>query len=174
MATNPNPYDDSYPWNHIVIGGVTLPGIIEDIDGCGKPHRWVFQMGLAVSNSVSVWRGQKLAESIKIRMRLYDKASFDGTYSVRNALQPKLGYKPPALPVMNGAFNFVGITRVSVANIPAPKAAPSLTWTWDIELIEFNPMKPVPVGAQDPPKAETENDRLQKRFSALLAEASKL
>jgi hypothetical protein len=174
MATNPNPYEDAFPWGNIVIGGVLLPGIIEDIDGCEKPHRWVFQMGLAVSNSVSIWRGQKLAEDIKITMRLYGTESFAGAYLVRNALQPRLGRRPPVLPILNGAFNFVGIKRVSVLSIPAPKPAGGLSWSWTIRVCEYNPMKPVPVGPPDAPKAESENDRKQKVADGLWAEVAKL
>ena len=171
MASNPNPYRDRYPWGNVVIGGVLLPGVLESVNGASKQHRWVFQMGLTVSNSVSIWRGQKLAESIRLSCRLHDEASFDQAYAVRNVLQPKLGRKPPALPILNGHFNFVGITRVCVLNIESPVVAPGNSWTWNIELIEFNPMKPVPVGPADPPKAETENDRLQKQFSQLLDKA---
>lgn len=171
MSTLSNPYRDAFPWGNIVIGQLLMPGIIESIDGCSKPHRWVFQMGLAVSNSVSIWRGQKLAESIKIITRLSSLEEFDEAYGFRDALQPKPRRKPPVLPIFNGQFGFVGIQRISVANIEPPKPAGGCSWSWPIELIEFNPMKPVPVGPADPPKAESENDRKEKEFSNLWREA---
>lgn len=171
MSTLANPYRDAFPWGNIVIGQLLMPGIIESIDGCSKPHRWVFQMGLAVSNSVSIWRGQKLAESIKVATRLYGMDNFDAAYAFRDALQPKLGRRPPVLPILSGPFEFVGIKRISVLNIEAPKVAGGLSWLWNIELCEYNPMKPVPVGPPDPAKAETENDRKEKEFSRLFNQA---
>lgn len=174
MATNSNPYVDRFPWSNVVIGNILVPGILESIEGCEKVERWIFQQGLAVSNSVSVWRGTKLAESIRITTRLYNTASFDAAYDLRNALRPKVGRKPPVLPILGGPFGFVGITRVSVLNIIPPKVAPGNSWLFGVELIEYNPPKPVPVGPADPPKKETENDRLQKEFSRLVDEARKL
>lgn len=171
MSTLLNPYRDWASWGVVVIGQLAMPGILESVDGCSKPHRWVFQMGLAVSNSVSIWRGQKLAESIKLSSRLSSEAEFDAAYAFRDALQPKTGKKPPVLPIVNGHFGFVGIKRISVANIEPPKLVGGCSWSWNIELVEFNPMKPVPVGPADPPKAESENDRKEKEFSNLWREA---
>lgn len=169
-----NAYDFPLAWGRMIIGGIYVPGIIEDIDGCEKPQRWVFQMGLTVSNSVSIWRGQKLAESIKIKTRLPDKKSFDDAIAFTQVLLPRPGRKPPALYILNGAVNWVGITRISVANIIPPKPAGGLSWSFGVELCEYNPMKTVPVGQLDPPKAETENDRLQKEGDRLQAQAAQL
>jgi len=174
MSGRLNPFDFPKAWGEMIIGGIYVPGIIQSIDGCEKPQRWVFQMGLSVSNSVSIWRGQKLAESIKVVTRLYDKQTCADADAFSDVLLPVPGKKPPSLYVINGALNWVKITRVSVVNIVPPRPAAGLSWDFGIELCEYNPMKPIPVGPADPPKGETENDRLQKQFSDLMDKASKL
>jgi hypothetical protein len=174
MAGRLSPYRFPLAWGRMIIGGIYVPGIIESIDGCEKPQRWVFQMGLTVSNSVSIWRGQKLAESIKIVTRLPDDQSFQDADRFMDIMLPTPGRKPPSLMCINAAFNWVGINRVSLVNFVAPKPAGGLSWTYGIEVCEFNPMKQVPVGPADPPKGETENDRLQKEFSGLMGRAAKL
>jgi hypothetical protein len=174
MANNPNPYRDQFPWGNFLMGGILMPGVIESIDGVSKPHTWIYQMGLASMNAVSIWRGQRLAEGITIVSRISDEQEFDDCFKFRNALQPKIGRRPPVLPVLNGALDFVGIKRASVKEIFPPMSAPGLSWTFKVVITEYNPMKPVPVGPADPPKAESENDRLQKEFSSLLEKAGKL
>jgi hypothetical protein len=173
MAGRLNPYDFPTAWGKMIIGGVYVPGIIQSIDGCEKPQRWVFQMGMSASNGVSVWKGQKLAESIKVVTRLYDKKSCADADVFSDTLLPRPGQKPPVLYVLNGALNWVKITRVSVVNIVPPKAAAGLSWDFAFELCEYNPQQKVPVGPADPPKGETENDRMEKQFSGLMDKASK-
>jgi hypothetical protein len=174
MANNPNPFRDAFPFNNVVIGGIVAPGIVQSIGDPSKPHIWVYQQGLAAWNAVSIWRGQKLAEGFLITMRLCNEEQYDACYPFRDVLQPKLGKRPPVRPILNGMLDFIGVKRVSVKNIIAPKPAGGLSWELGIELTEYNPMKPAPVGPPDAPKAESENDRLQKEFSDLLKKASKL
>lgn len=167
---NSNPYRDNYPWGHLQIAGLEMPGIITSIDGAEKVETWVFQRGLATSNAVSIWRGRGLAENIEIICRVFDEASFDQCYTVRDALRPNWK-RPPVLPILNGALNFNRITRVALKNIVPPKPAPGLSWEYKIVVVEYNPMRPVPVGPPDPERPETENDRLQKEAARLRAEA---
>jgi hypothetical protein len=173
MSTNPNPYRDNYPFGHLQIGGVEMPGIITSVDGAEKVETWVFQKGLAANNAVSIWRGRGLAENIEIVCRVFDEKSFDACYTVRDALRPNWK-RPPVLPILNGALNFNRITRVALKNLVPPKPAPGLSWEYKIVVVEYNPMRPVPVGPADPPKAITENDRLEQQFSSLLAQAPSL
>lgn len=172
MAGAPNPFRDAYPWGHLIIGGILLPGVIEAIDDCSKPETWIYQKGLAASQAVSIWRGTNLAESIKITTRLSNEDQFDEAVRVRNILKPARSRRPPVLPVLNGQMDFVGIKRVSIKEIFPPVAAAGLSWSWKIILTEFNPMKPVPVGPADAPKKESENDRLEKEFSGLVKKAA--
>src|SRR5262245_24279216 len=112
-----NPYTSFKEWGNITIGGVLIPGIVLSIDGHEKPEEWVIQKGIEVSHAVVVWRGTKLAESIKIVTNLYNQAEFDKYYDVRTVLRPKLGQKPPSLSIVNAAINFSGITRISCRNV---------------------------------------------------------
>ncbi len=173
MSTNPNPYRDNYPFGHMQIAGLEMPGVITSIDGAERPEIWIYQRGLAANNAVSIWRGRNLAENIEIVGRVFDEASFDQCYVIRDALRPNWK-RPPVLPILNGVMNFNKITRISLKNFVPPKAAPGLSWEYKIVVTDYNPMKPVPVGPADPPKAETENDRLEKQFSSLLAQAPSL
>jgi hypothetical protein len=178
MAGNLNPYDDPGPWGTVQfvipnVGTVAMPGVIESIDGCEKPENWIIQMGIGSFNGVTIWRGTKLAESIKIKSRIYSKETFDACYALRDALCPKVGKKPPTAMVVNGQINFARITRVSYRNFIPFAPAAGLSWTWGVDLVEYNPMKPAPVGPADPPKAETENDKLQKEAAALRARAGR-
>ncbi len=172
MAGNANPYRDSFPWSNILVGGMLIPGIIQSVDGCSKAENWVYQRGLAASNAVSIWRGRSLAETIKIITRVYNEATFDACFALRDILRPNWR-RPPVLPVMNGHMNFAGITRVSLKEIYIDKAYPDISWDLAVILTEFNPLKAVPVGPADPPHAETENDRLAKQLDDLVGKAAK-
>jgi hypothetical protein len=174
QKTRLNPYDSFKEWGRITVGGVLIPGVITSIDGHEKPEEWIIQKGIEVSHAVTVWRGTKLAESIKIVTNLYNRAEFDKYYDVAIALRPKLGRKPPSLGIVNAAINFSGITRVSVRLPGPPKPAPGLSWTAEIDLIEFNPPRLAKVGPADPPKSKTENDLLAEELAGAVAQARKL
>jgi hypothetical protein len=168
-----SPYAFPLYWGRMTIGGVYVPGIILSFDGANKPERWIIQMGLTVSNSVTIWRGTGLAESIEIVSRITDEVSYQAACRYRDTLRPKLGRKPPSLIAVNGVLNWCGITRVSTRNI---FILPASGCSWDVHtiLVEFNPMKMAPVGPADPPKKETENDRLAAQLARLAKEATKL
>lgn len=172
--TRPNPYRAPKEWGTVIIGGVLIPGVVLSIDGAEKPEEWVIQKGLYVSHAVTIWRGTKLAESIKILMNLHNEVEFDKYHDVKNVLRPKLGGKPPALPIVNAGINFGGITRVSVRLPGTPKPASGLSWTAEIDVIEFNPPRQAPVGPADPPKTKSENDILAEQLAEVTAQARKL
>ncbi|HMI84869.1 MAG TPA: hypothetical protein VK550_12300 [Polyangiaceae bacterium] len=174
QKTRLNPYDSFKEWGTITVGGVLIPGIITSIDGHEKPELWIIQKGIEVSHAITVWRGTQLAESIKIVTNLYNRAEFDKYYDVATALRPKLGKKPPSLGIVNAAINFSGIMRVSVRLPGPPKPAAGLSWTAEIDLIEFNPPRLAKVGPADPPKTLTENDLLAKELAETVAQARKL
>jgi hypothetical protein len=178
MAGNPktraNPYVSPGEWGTITVGGVRIPGVILSIDGHEKPEEWIIQKGIEVSHAVTLWRGTKLAESIKIVTNLHNRAEFDKYHDVAIALRPKIGKKPPSLSIVNAAINFSGITRVSVRLPGPPKPAAGLSWTAEIDLIEFNPPRLAKVGPADPPKTKTENDILADQLAEAVAQARKL
>lgn len=169
-----NPYRSASEWGTIKIGGKAVPGVVIDVDGHSKPQVWAVQMGIAVSNAVSVWRGMKLAETITIKTNLFDEASIDAYYEMQELLLPKLGKKPPSLPIVNAAINFAKIARVSCRDVLAPKAISGGSWQGEIQLIEYNALKPAPIGPADPPKAKTENDLLADELARAIAEAKRV
>lgn len=178
MASTPiqklNPYRSFKEWGLVQIGPMVLPGVLLSIDGAEKPEKWLVQMGIAVSNAVTVWRGTQLAEAITLRMNLPDEASFDSYYDVQTLLRPKLGARPPSLAIVNAIINFVGITRISNVSVKPPKLAQGLSWVGEIVLIEYRPPKIAAVGPADPPKAKSENDLLADQVVGLVAEAKRV
>jgi hypothetical protein len=174
QPTRLNPYESFKEWGTITVGGVLIPGIIVSIDGHEKPEEWIIQKGIEVSHAVTIWRGTKLAESIKVVTNLHNRVEFNKYYDVVSVLRPKIGKKPPSLSIVNAAINFSGITRVSVRLPGPPKPAVGLSWTAEIDLIEFNPPRLAKVGPADPPKAKTENDILADQLAEAVAQARKL
>ncbi len=168
-----NPYTNSGPWGTCTIGNLTLPGVIVSVDGATKPDEWSVQKGTASSNATTVWKGTKLAEAIKIVLNLYDRASFDAYYSVRDTLRPKIGTKPPSLLIVNAIINFSGITRVACVDVEPPKPTAGLSWLGTVTVIEYNPSIPAKTGPANPaktaPKTPSANDEKAAALAALIA-----
>jgi hypothetical protein len=179
-ASRMNPYVDSSPWGFVDVGGLRLPGVVLTVDGADKPEEWQVQKGTSSNNASTVWKGTKLAESIKVVLALHDAPSFDAYYQARDLLRPKIGTKPPAHSIANPAINFNGITRVSIKNIGAPKWVSSGGyWTGEVELIEFNPEKPANAGspkasAAGAKNAPDANADVKAGLDATVAEAGQL
>ncbi len=175
QGANLNPYVDPGPWGFVEIGGYRLLGVVRSIDGAEKPEEWNYAKGTASSGATSTWKGTKLAESIKIALEAPSFASFEGLYTLRDTLRPKIGNKPPALTITNAIINFNGITRVASVNIGQPKPVAGLSWQIEIILSEFNPPKPANVGTNTGAvtgKKKSANDllaeELQKAMNAAL------
>lgn len=172
-----NPYIDALPWGQVYVGGVVVPGVVQSIDGHEKPEEWSVQKATKKSHASTVWKGTKLAESIKIVTALYNAESFAFYYDLQAALRPSLGEKPPSHAIVNPAVNFVGITRVAVVNVGPPKwVAGGGYWTGEITLIEYNPEKDAntgPAGAAKKPSGPDPNSdvkaELQKALDAAKA-----
>ena len=153
-GSNPNPYIDHYQWDQILIDTNPVPGIVTSIDGATKPEEWSVQKGTSSNNATTVWKGTKLAESIKIVVNLFDPIQIDAYYVLRDVLRPKLGTKPPSFVIVNPMINFAGITRVACAEMTPPKwLGSSNSWEGTITLIEYNPSKPAKAGPAGSAKA---------------------
>ena len=163
-----SPYTAPKDWGTITIGGVSVPGVVLDIDGVSRPEKWVVQMGIAVSNAITVWRGTQIAEKMTISTNLPNDKAFQDYMALAKTLRPKIGSKPPALPIVNAAFQMAGINRVCVRDVLPPKAAGGLSWVGKIELIQFNPPKPAPVGPPEAPRAESENAKKASEVERLM------
>lgn len=179
---NANPYVDAGPFGRVAVGGVQIPGVIQSIDGFRKAEDWTFQKGAGGSNAATVWKGTKLAESGTIKTALFGQASYDAHEALRLVLRPKLGTKPPSLPIENAIINGNGVLVVVCVD------APVATWIkaggyWIAEMIfaEFNPSKPASTGqagsAQNtagPNSPKPPETAGEKQLSQLLEEASQL
>lgn len=142
-----NPYISHAEWGLVLIGDNPVPGVVTTIEGASKPEEWSVQKGTSASNATTVWKGTKLAESIKITTNLFDVLQVDAWYVLRDQLRPKLGTLPPSYTVVNAHINWAGITRVAVVNITPPKwLGASNSWEGTVELIEYNPSKPAKAG----------------------------
>lgn len=174
QQNRPNPYDSWKEWGLVTVGGFLLPGVILSIDGHEKPEEWIIQKGIEVSHATVIWRGTKLAESIKIVTNLHNRAEFNKYWEFAAVVRPKIGKKPPSLSIVNAAINFSGIMRVTIRLPGPPKPSAGLSWTAEIDLCEFNPPRLAKVGPADPPKAKTENDILAEELAGAVAHARKL
>ena len=179
---NANPYRDASPFGKASIGGVALAGVIQSIDGFRKPDEWTFQKGAGGNNAATIWKGTKLAETGTIKIALFDQASYDAHEALRLVLRPKLGTKPPSLPIVNALINGNGVLVVVCVDAPSPTWSKSGGyWIADLMLAEYNPPKPAAAGqagsaqnsagpnAGAPPQTAGE-----KQLSGLLDEAAKL
>lgn len=171
-----NPYVDPGPWGFVEIGGFRLPGVVRSIDGAEKPEEWSVQKASAKSNATTVWKGTKLAESIKIGIELPNREAFARYYELALLLRPKIGTKPPSHVVANPIINFSGITRVSTGNVAPPKPSANNSWFGEVTLVEYNPEKDAntgPAGGAKPPAGADPNAdvkaELQKALDAAAA-----
>ncbi len=153
-----NPYDDPGPWGVVDIGGLRLPGVVKSIDGHERPQTWQVQAATAKSGASTTWKGEGIAEAIKILLALANRAAFNAYYDVRDALLPKPGAAPPALLIVNPAINFSGITRISCKNVGPPKWVESGGyWTGEVTVIDYNPAKPANTGSPKPKGSDYSN-----------------
>jgi hypothetical protein len=191
----PNPFTHPKDWSRLTFFGklpggvVRLPGIITKIDGHDPIELWNVQKAQNSSYATTVWRGRLLNESIKIDIVLADVAAFDAYQIAKDRLQPKPPKNVDATSaalggstgnvqvwnVQNGALNFGGITRVGVRSVGTPRAQKDLSWTAQIDLIQYRPRVIAKVGPPAPPKQhkETENDRLAKELQDAIDTARK-
>jgi hypothetical protein len=153
-----NPYVDPTPWGKVIIDTQTIPGIVTTVNGARRPEEWSVQRGIAVAGAVTVWRGTKIAEAIKIVTILFDRADVQQHYVVKRLLSPKIGKKPPARNVINPHINFAGIIRIARVDVGGPEwIAKEGAWSAEYILIQFAPPRPVPAGTVEPPKPTAED-----------------
>jgi hypothetical protein len=150
-----------------------VPGIIDNIDDCDHAQLWIVQKGIDASYAFTIWRGTQLQESIKVNLKLANPTIRDAYIALGQQLSPVWGTKKPTsmMPV-NAAFGAAGITRIGIRRWGTPKPSQGCGWQATLDLIEYRKMRPAPVGPADPPKKESENDRLEKQFSALREKAA--
>jgi hypothetical protein len=189
----PNPFTNPKAWSTMTFFGkrpggvVRVPGVIESIDGHDVKEMWIVQKAQNSSFAVTIWRGRLLNEEIPVVVRLVDSAAFDAYESMRDRMQPKPPKNADTIAqlggalgsvqiwnVVNGALNFAKINRVGVRSIGTPRAQRDLSWQATINLIQYRPRIVSKVGPPDPPKQESENDRLAKELDDAIKEAKQV
>lgn len=173
-----NPYRDASPFGKGTVGGVAIPGVIQGIDGFEKPEEVTFQKGTGSNNAVTVWKGTKLAESGKITTALFDSASYAAHEAFRLVLRPKLGTKPPSLPIVNAIVNGNGVAVVVCVNAPVAKwVKAGGYWLAEMSFGEYNPPAPArgagQASAAQPTAATPPQTPGEKQLASLLEEAAK-
>lgn len=176
-----NPFREASPFGRAKIGGVAVAGVIQSIEGFEKPDEWTFQKGTSGNNAVSVWKGTKLAESGTIKTALFGQASFDAHEAMRASLRPKLGTKPPSLPIENAIINGNGVSVVVCINAPVAQwVKAGGYWIATMQFGEFNPPAPARTGAAGAAQPNAASGAAppqtagEKMLSEALAEAATL
>ncbi len=178
-AGDPNPFVNSKPFGIIQVSGYTLPGYLQTIDGCETPEEWLFQRGTGTNFATSVWRGSKLAEGIVATFKIVNEATYNKISPAILIFRPKRGVKPTTWVISNPLINMVGITKVSIGSIQAPKetAVGSRQWTWSVKFVEVNTPTSARAGPGGPainPTAPTPKTEIQNKLAARMAELNKL
>ncbi len=173
MSTNP--YDHPRVWGSIRLGGRLLPGIIISINGAIRPYDWQIQAAQGSSGATSVYKGEKLAESIEVVIGAPRASHFNAIESLRKYIAAPKGGKPPSFVVSNPVINFNGIGKVSIKEIGQPEYVGKGSWTLKLTFLEYRPSSPVKTGPADPAKpgdpptpanaAEKQMDDLLKKIN---------
>jgi hypothetical protein len=180
MSGEPNIYEDDAPFGVIAIQGVEVATHLVEVDGCANAEEWTAQKGTGTSGASNVWKGMKLAESIKLKFRSTDAAGFQAQTDLLALVRPKRGDKPPTLRVENAIINWGGITRIVLKQPAFPKwdkATGATDWEW--EFSEDSPSQPADTGKADPAKPGDKftpaphGDASDNEINKLLDEAKK-
>jgi hypothetical protein len=172
-----NPYDFPEEWGDVLIGTFKVPGIITEIDGATSPKEWAVQMGMGMSGASTIYRGEKIAESITVTVNAFDAESFAGMYTLRDLVKAPKGKKPPTYEIKSPIINFAGITRASIKEIPQPKPTKGLSWIFVWTFIQYNPLRIAAVGPADPaklPGAPKPGDAIDATIAGLVAKMNSL
>jgi len=177
MATGPNPFRAPDPWRVVKLGGWQVPAFLVAINGVKIEEAWETQRAIGASGWVTVWRGTKPTEDLKLTLEAPTEATFDALYELYTRLAPKNGQRPPTVSIEHPAPNFVGIKRVSRKLWEGPRQTPGLSWQVDLTLIQYFPLVVVPVGPQEPAKLPGEpkpTDAGEKMLAVLASKISEL
>lgn len=164
MSRIPNPYDFPEVWGTFKLSGRDI-GIVVSVDGAVRPYEWAVQKGLGTSGAATLYRGEKLAEKIKVVVSAPDRKTFDDLTEIRDYIAAPEGKKPPNFDVENGFLNWNKIKKASIDEIGQPTPGTSNNWHCEFTFIEYKKQKQVPTGPADPakpgdppkPKDEAEN-----------------
>lgn len=147
-----NPYDHQEAYGTMTLAGVPLPGIITAITGADR--KWTFDKQKAVSTSGASlnYKGEEIADSIKVTCSLTNAGHFVDLAAARKVLATPKGQKPVPRDARNAILNNQGIKAVEIKMIGQETHAGGGLWTVEWELAEYNPPSPTATGAADASK----------------------
>lgn len=167
-----NPFDSPDLWGAVLLSGRALPGIILSVDGAIRPYEWQISKGIGSTGATSTFRGEGLAESIKIVLAAHKRSDFADLASMRKYIAPRKGVRPPSFAVKNPIINFNEINKVSIKEIGQPKyAGKGCYWTLELEFLEYRPPVPITPGPAEPAKIPNDpqpKDAAEATMQALL------
>jgi hypothetical protein len=175
-----NPFDHQGAYGQMALAGIPLPGVVIEITGADR--KWSFDKQKAVNNSGASlnYKGEELADSIKVKCSLTTASHFVDLDAARKALATPKGQKPIARDVKNAILNNQGIKAVQIKQIGQETYAGAGQWTVEWELAEYNPPSPTATGAADASKTTDPSkpaaqpaaaDAATQALTALLAKA---
>jgi hypothetical protein len=148
--TTLNPFDNQKAYGRMLVGPNALPGIVLEIDGADRDYDWDVQKPVATGGAAANFKGQKIADGIRVKCGLVTAGDFLDLAKVRAALRPAKGQKPSAFDVTNAILNNQGIKSVTVKKIGQEKwegEGGKGLWTVELVFLEYDPPKATAVGA---------------------------
>ena len=140
-----NPYDFPEVWGDIQLSGMSL-GTVVSVDGCERPYEWQVQKGQGSKGATSVYKGEGIAESIKVVVAMPTQEDFAYAATLRKYIAPAKGKKPTSFAVGNPIFNWNEINLVAIKTIGFPKPSGKGGWTLEYTFIETQPSASVQTG----------------------------
>ena len=141
-----NPFDDQPAYGKMALGQFMMPGIIVEIEGADRSYQWDKQKAVGKGGASSVYKGEELAESIKVKCALVNAAHFAELAALRQGIIPPKGQKPSAYDVVNALLNDNGIKSVALKKLGQPKYEANGLWSVTFEFTEYSPPKPTKTG----------------------------
>lgn len=181
MSVIANPYDNPDAWGIVKIGGATMPGVLESLGLPPRKYEWAVQQGLGVGGPATIYRYCNLIESIEIAQFLDTVQAFEIAETMcKTLVGPKwpneVKVKPKAYLMEHPALQWVGVRRVALRELEAPKPVGNLKWMWLVRVIEDSPRRPVQTGPPEPAKINgppQPQDALEAALVGALAEFNK-
>lgn len=142
-----NPFDNQAAFGTMKLGPNAVPGIILEIDGADREYEWDVQKPVATGGASNNYKGQKVADSIKVKCALVTASHFVALERFRTAVKPAKGKKPSAFDVVNAILTNNGIKSVTIKKIGQERYEGNGLWTFTLELLEHDPAKATATGA---------------------------
>jgi hypothetical protein len=153
MSDTPlNPIENPSAYGRMKVGSYKLPGIITAISGADRKYSFDKQKAVGKGGASSVFKGEEIADSIKVTCSLVTVAHFNELRAFREGVMPARGKKPDALDVDNAILQDQGIKSVALKTLGQVAWQGGGLWTVEIEFTEYSPPAPTQTGAADKSK----------------------